>query len=89
MLCQEIKTVYFPEDGIKYINTLCDYNVEILYGREVVMGFCLKQKLYLPTIKFFRITEFLDFAHLPEFQITRKHNVSDTGRTDGQSPETQ
>jgi hypothetical protein len=30
-------------------------------------------------IKMLRITGFLDFAHSPEFEIFRKHNVSETG----------
>jgi hypothetical protein len=45
MLFREIITVYFPEDGIKYINTLCDYNLEFLYVRESTYGFLFKAEV--------------------------------------------
>jgi hypothetical protein len=44
MLFREIVAVYFPEDGIKYMNTFCDYNVEFYMLKKVGMGFCLKQR---------------------------------------------
>jgi hypothetical protein len=36
-------------------------------------GFLNCQRLLTP-----RINEFMDFVHSPEFQTTRKHNVTDT-----------